>query len=289
MRINTVANTVVLVPVFFFLVYTILSIFDSSARYAELAEEHAKLANLIEKNKEFMKQALEQNKEVNNKIEIQKQKHEEIEKKIKLQEQHRIRMKRLYEEKAEQEREMKLQELREQERKLAEKERELERKLREQERINAEREKQLAMLEKKKSEQEKPILLASNPIDNFKKPIVGEVLDGPGEMGKPVMVEVDKLSPEEKVKYDEGWKRNQYNQYAADMISLDRSLPDFRFPECKAIKWYDPLPTVSVIIIFFNEALSVLLRTAHSVLNRSDPKLLTEIILVDDASTYGII
>lgn len=40
-----------------------------------------------------------------------------------------------------------------------------------------------------------------------------------------------------------------------------------------------------MIIIFHNEHLSTLLRTCYSVWNRTPNKLLTEIILVDDAST----
>lgn len=42
-----------------------------------------------------------------------------------------------------------------------------------------------------------------------------------------------------------------------------------------------------VIIIFHNEAWSVLLRTVFSVLSRSEPELLKQVILVDDASDLG--
>uniref|UniRef100_A0A3Q3J4B6 Glycosyltransferase 2-like domain-containing protein n=1 Tax=Monopterus albus TaxID=43700 RepID=A0A3Q3J4B6_MONAL len=44
------------------------------------------------------------------------------------------------------------------------------------------------------------------------------------------------------------------------------------------------LPQLSVIFIFVNEALSVLLRSVHTAIQRTPSHLLKEIILVDDHS-----
>lgn len=56
-------------------------------------------------------------------------------------------------------------------------------------------------------------------------------LGGPGEMGNPVRIDKDKLSMEERKKYDDGWKNNAFNEYVSDMISLRRTLADIRDPE----------------------------------------------------------
>lgn len=78
---------------------------------------------------------------------------------------------------------------------------------------------------------------------------------------------------------------NGHNGMVSDKISLDRAIPDLRSVECKNRLFRKELPTVSVIIPFYDEHLSTLLRSVHSVMNRSPPELLQEIILVNDAST----
>ncbi|XP_027836580.2 putative polypeptide N-acetylgalactosaminyltransferase 9 isoform X2 [Aphis gossypii] len=105
-----------------------------------------------------------------------------------------------------------------------------------------------------------------------------------GEMGKPVVLPAN-LTADVKKLVDEGWKNNAFNQYASDLISLHRSLPDPRDEWCKKPgRYLDNLPQTSVIVCFHNEAWSVLLRTVHSILDRSPEHLIREIILVDDYS-----
>nr|XP_023690019.1 polypeptide N-acetylgalactosaminyltransferase 6-like [Paramormyrops kingsleyae] len=97
-----------------------------------------------------------------------------------------------------------------------------------------------------------------------------------------------KLSAAEEKEKEAGMTRHCFNQFASDRISLHRSLgEDTRPPECveRKFRHCPPLPTTSVIIVFHNEAWSTLLRTVYSVLHTSPAALLTEIILVDDAST----
>ncbi|XP_039296598.1 putative polypeptide N-acetylgalactosaminyltransferase 9 isoform X2 [Nilaparvata lugens] len=105
-----------------------------------------------------------------------------------------------------------------------------------------------------------------------------------GELGKPVVLPTN-MTPEVKKLVDEGWQKNAFNQYVSDLISLHRQLPDPRDEWCKAPnRTLTKLPSTSVVICFHNEAWSVLLRTVHSVLDRSPKHLLHEIILVDDYS-----
>ncbi|XP_037533880.1 polypeptide N-acetylgalactosaminyltransferase 17 [Nematolebias whitei] len=75
-----------------------------------------------------------------------------------------------------------------------------------------------------------------------------------------------------------------YNAYLSDRISLDRTIPDHRPSKCRKVNYSRDLPQISLIFIFVNEALSVILRSVHSAVNHTPAHLLKEIILVDDNS-----
>ncbi|XP_016370071.1 polypeptide N-acetylgalactosaminyltransferase 18-like [Sinocyclocheilus rhinocerous] len=75
-----------------------------------------------------------------------------------------------------------------------------------------------------------------------------------------------------------------YNGYLSDRLSMDRPIPDYRPEGCKNMSYPSNLPQVSIVFIFVNEALSVILRSIHSAMNRTPRHLLKEIILVDDNS-----
>ncbi|ELK14235.1 Putative polypeptide N-acetylgalactosaminyltransferase-like protein 3, partial [Pteropus alecto] len=60
--------------------------------------------------------------------------------------------------------------------------------------------------------------------------------------------------------------------------------PDRRPRRCRQVPPSDGLPQISVVFIFVNEALSVILRSVHSLVNHTPSPLLKEVILVDDNS-----
>ncbi|XP_034746748.1 polypeptide N-acetylgalactosaminyltransferase 10-like [Etheostoma cragini] len=100
---------------------------------------------------------------------------------------------------------------------------------------------------------------------------------GNGEQGKAFpLTDADRV--------DQAYRENGFNIYVSDRISLNRSLPDIRHANCKTKLYAEKLPNTSIIIPFHNEGWSSLLRTVHSVLNRSPPQLIAEVILVDDFS-----
>eukprot|EP00062_Callorhinchus_milii_P005735 gi/632946106/ref/XP_007888393.1/ PREDICTED: polypeptide N-acetylgalactosaminyltransferase 5 [Callorhinchus milii] len=81
------------------------------------------------------------------------------------------------------------------------------------------------------------------------------------------------------------WAEGHFNVHLSELIPLDRALPDTRPAGCANQLVHSQLPTTSIIMCFVDEVWSTLLRSVHSILNRSPSHLITEIILVDDFST----
>ncbi|XP_060740780.1 probable polypeptide N-acetylgalactosaminyltransferase 8 isoform X1 [Tachysurus vachellii] len=76
-----------------------------------------------------------------------------------------------------------------------------------------------------------------------------------------------------------------YNVFLSDRLPLNRTLPDTRDVRCATKVYPEQLPSLSVVLIYLNEALSVIKRAIHSIIERTPAHLLKEIILVDDYST----
>ncbi|XP_056119899.1 polypeptide N-acetylgalactosaminyltransferase 9 [Rhinichthys klamathensis goyatoka] len=118
-----------------------------------------------------------------------------------------------------------------------------------------------------------------NQLNGLAKPM--GLVEGPGGLGQGgAAATLGEDSRESEGRYEE----YGYNAQLSDRISLDRNIPDYRPKKCKQLTYPDDLPQISVVFIFVNEALSVILRSVHSVVNHTPAHLLKEIILVDDNS-----
>ncbi|GFO25866.1 polypeptide n-acetylgalactosaminyltransferase [Plakobranchus ocellatus] len=85
---------------------------------------------------------------------------------------------------------------------------------------------------------------------------------------------------------DTGYRLHGFNEYLSEKIGLQRKVPDTRNPVCKSKQYGQQLPTASIIMCFYNEAWSTLLRSVRSILNQSPSHLLKEIIIFDDNSSF---
>ncbi|XP_037797454.1 N-acetylgalactosaminyltransferase 7-like [Penaeus monodon] len=102
---------------------------------------------------------------------------------------------------------------------------------------------------------------------------------GPGEGGKAHL-----LSPNKQNEGSQSMSEYGINMVVSDEIAMDRVVPDTRHSECQHWEYPEDLPTTSVVIVFHNEGFSTLMRTVHSVIDRSPPQFLKEVLLVDDFS-----
>ncbi|CAG5128401.1 unnamed protein product [Candidula unifasciata] len=102
--------------------------------------------------------------------------------------------------------------------------------------------------------------------------------------GAGVFINRSLLKEREKVIYDKGLENFGVNMLANERIPVRRNIT-LDMPECKNLT-YDTaaLPTAGIVLIFTDEMWSALMRTIFSILDAGPEELISEIILVDDAS-----
>ncbi|XP_061767929.1 probable polypeptide N-acetylgalactosaminyltransferase 8 [Nerophis ophidion] len=95
----------------------------------------------------------------------------------------------------------------------------------------------------------------------------------------------DGMSEEEQKEAENLFGRFGYNAFLSDRLPLNREIPDTRPARCAERKYPDDLPSLSVVLIYLDEALSIIKRAIRSIIDKTPARLLKEIILVDDHST----
>ncbi|CAN9498720.1 unnamed protein product [Ophioblennius macclurei] len=130
---------------------------------------------------------------------------------------------------------------------------------------------------------------------NFQESVPGEVKEKEKKAAPKVFPDSklfakwgDGLSDREQREAEGLYRVYGYNAFLSDQMPLDRELQDTRDPRCllRMKEYPEELPSVSVILIYVNEALSIIKRAIRSIITRTPRRLLHEIILVDDCSTY---
>ncbi|XP_035695644.1 polypeptide N-acetylgalactosaminyltransferase 4-like [Branchiostoma floridae] len=106
--------------------------------------------------------------------------------------------------------------------------------------------------------------------------------NSPGEYG--VAVDLVNLTEAQEKRRHELLEKYGLDEYLSRQISLHRALPYSRPDRCQKQTFLPNLPSVSIIVVFHNEAMSVLKRTLHSILDNTPSSLLQEVLLVDDLS-----
>ncbi|XP_044763841.1 polypeptide N-acetylgalactosaminyltransferase 1-like [Coccinella septempunctata] len=128
-------------------------------------------------------------------------------------------------------------------------------------------------------ENDETVALLSGRYESILQGYESKIIPGLGDEGEPAYLE-----GEDKKYGEKSLNIFALNTVLSDRMPLDRKLRDPRSPRCKEFS-YNPKLKASIIIIFYNELLSVVLRTVWSVILQTPQHLLQEIILVDDCST----
>ncbi|XP_034031419.1 probable polypeptide N-acetylgalactosaminyltransferase 8 [Thalassophryne amazonica] len=89
----------------------------------------------------------------------------------------------------------------------------------------------------------------------------------------------DDLSEDEQKEAEALFREYGYNVFLSNRLPLDRKLSDTRETRCLHTDYPKDLPSISVVLIYLNEALSIIKRAIRSIIDHTPKHLLREIIL----------
>uniref|UniRef100_A0A914KX85 Glycosyltransferase 2-like domain-containing protein n=1 Tax=Meloidogyne incognita TaxID=6306 RepID=A0A914KX85_MELIC len=99
-----------------------------------------------------------------------------------------------------------------------------------------------------------------------------------------VTKEIPEEGSEERELYDKGIHRHYFNAWVSDKIGPEREIEIQAHEKCSEIDYSHVNLKTSIVIVYHNEAFSVLVRMINGLFRYTPSKLLKEIILYDDAS-----
>lgn len=112
-----------------------------------------------------------------------------------------------------------------------------------------------------------------------------EIVDNEVSADQSVLAELGLVKTrQDQEEKEKGYRLHAFNTLISTRLSLHRPIPDTRNNRCKDIEYPSQLPSASIVICFFREDHSALLRTVHSILDRTPSHLLHEILLIDDTN-----
>ncbi|GMS89466.1 hypothetical protein PENTCL1PPCAC_11641, partial [Pristionchus entomophagus] len=138
----------------------------------------------------------------------------------------------------------------------------------------------LAEEAKKEKTEEKPKLPYCKHVDPYKDLKAWHKVNNNGCNSTS---NIDKMEADEKERKSWGEKKFAFDMVASDKIGPKRD-NGIKAHDLCAKEEYNAKYTVSIVVIFHNEALSVLLRMIQGIFDRTPADLLKQIVLFDDAS-----
>ncbi|EFO20658.2 glycosyl transferase [Loa loa] len=130
-----------------------------------------------------------------------------------------------------------------------------------------------------------PITLNSNENNND---ISKEMQEEQFSLNKIPEVDLEKLSiiqnQQEQKQREISYAKYAFNEFLSSRIGPQRKIPDTRHYLCLNESYSEELPAASIVICYYNEASSVLIRMVNSILDKTPSNLINEILLVNDHS-----